>query len=104
MRAVRQVGRAQGNANLWIDHLELSRTRHHHRLDFSVWSGALHGAQVFEFNHTVLAGCDFVLIGNLGRRTTHVERTQRKLRSRLTNGLGRDDAYSLTLLDQIGWC
>ena len=86
--------------NLGIDHFELRRTRHHNRLDFSVCGRALHGPQVFEFHHSVLTGGNLVFIGDLGRRTTYVERTQRQLRSRLTNGLGCNDADSLTLLDE----
>ena len=83
-----------------VHDLELRGTRHHNHFLLAVGVGAVHGAQVVDFDHALVLGAQLVLVGDLGRRTTHVERTQRQLRARFSNRLRGDDTHGLSDLNR----
>ena len=97
-RTVWQDGRAQGDSRLRIDHLEFRRTRNHYGLFLAFCVGSGHFTQVVNLNDPVKLDLHLVFIRNLRCRTTHVERTQRQLSTRFTDGLCRNDTNGLTHL------
>src|ERR1019366_6652368 len=71
-------------------------TVHHHQVAFL---GA-HGHQVDEAYSAVVFGIEARLLADSRSRTADVEGAHGELRSRLTDGLRRDDARGLAQLDQ----
>ena len=83
-------------AALFVDHRDRALAVHHHQ----VAGLRLDGLQVDEAHRAGVLGFEARLLGNSRCRTTDVEGTHGELRSRLADGLRRDDARRLAQFDQ----
>ncbi len=83
-------------AALLVDDRDGAVAVHHHQVAFL---GA-DGHQVDEAHAAVVLGIEARLLADSRSRTADVEGTHRELRSRLADGLRRDDARGLAQLDQ----
>ena len=101
-RAVRQVVRIKNDFGLGIDDAELRLTRNNDvdRLAHGVL--ALDGAQLVDFQTAFVFRNDIGLDGRTAGHTADVERTERKLRTRLADRLSGDHADHFALLHHAG--
>ena len=101
-RTVGKVVRIENDVGLRVDDAELRLTRDDdvNRLAGSIL--ALDRTQLVDFQTTLVLRNDVGLDGSTTGHTTDVERTQSQLRTRLADGLCRDDADHLALLYHAG--
>ena len=97
-RTVGDVDRGEDNAGVGIDKAQLTESADHHLALASILIER-HRAHLLKLNlGSVILGDDAGIGSCIGSHTTGVERTERQLGSRLTDGLGGNHADSLTLL------
>ena len=97
-RRVRQAVRIEYDLRFGIDYAELRLTRDDDIDRAAVRVLALDGAELVDLQTSLILRDDVGLDSGTAGNTSHVERTKRKLRTRLADRLRRDDTDDLTLL------
>ena len=96
-RTVRHVHGRKNNLGIRVDESNLAKTADYHLALSSVFVKR-HGAEFLKLEQAVVLCHDRGVGCSVGCHTTGVERTESKLCTRLTDGLGGDDTHCLTLL------
>ena len=81
-----------------VHETNLGETTHHNSHSLTLIVGAFHRAEFFKLKTAVALGDDGGVGSGVGGDTTGVERTERQLRTRFTDGLCGDDADSFAFL------
>ena len=97
---VRDVGRHQNDIGVVVVQLQFGGTANDNLVTVVVLID-LNGTKFVDFKVAVILGFGAVGHQTLRGLTTLVEGTQGQLGARLTDGLGSDNAHSLTLLDKF---
>ena len=98
-RAIRNIIVRECDACVLIHNLELGHTADNDFLSETVDSLPFESPELLILEFSVVLGLDGGISGRAGSGTSHVECTEGKLGTRLTDGLGCDDSDNLALLD-----
>ena len=97
-RTVRNVLREQDNARIDVYEADFGQTTDNHLGRLTCLIEEVDSAELFELKLGIIFGLDHCIGSSVLGHTTSVEGTEGKLSTRLTDGLGCDDADGLTLL------
>ena len=96
-RSIRNIESGENNAGSLVDKTQLRLTAHYNRF-LTIIGISLNRTQILKGYLTCLTSRVRILSSRITSHTTGVERTKRKLCTRLTNSLSSNHANSLALL------